>query len=129
MLPDGAANGPSFTGFVETELAPGLREGDVVVMDNLAAHKLAAVREAIEAKGATLMPAYSPDLNPVEKMWPKLKAFLRKAAARTKEALQDAIAQGLRSVTASDALGWFASCGYAPAPAAAQAATPDRKPL
>ena len=89
------------------------------------------MREAIEAKGATLMllPAYSPDLNPIEKMWSKLKTFLRKAGARTQEALHDAIARGLRSVIASDALGWFTSCGYAPAPAAAQPATLDRAPL
>jgi transposase len=131
MLLDGAVNGPAFLGFVEGQLAPALKEGDIVVMDNLGSHKSAAVREAIEAKGATLMllPAYSPDLNPIEKMWSKLKTFLRKAAARTKEALQDAIAQGLRSVTDSDALGWFKSCGYVPAPAPAQAATLDRKPL
>ena len=132
MLLDGAANGEAFTGFVETELAPALREGDIVVMDNLPAHKLQAVRELIEAAGATLMPlpAYSPDFNPIEKMWSKLKTSLRTAAARTKEALHEAIADALRRVTASDMLGWFTSCGYAPATVdTAQPVTLDRKTL
>jgi transposase len=121
MMLDGATDGPAFVAFVEQVLCPTLREGDVVVMDNLAAHKSAAVREAIEAKGATLrlLPAYSPDLNPIEKMWSKVKAFLRKAAARTREALHDAIAAALRSVTAQDMIGWFVSCGYSPPPTAA----------
>lgn len=120
MLLDGAANGAAFTAFVEQSLAPTLSEGDIVVMDNLSAHKAQAVREAIEAKGARLMllPPYSPDFNPIEKMWSKVKALLRKAAARTREALQQAIAEALRAVAAADVLGWFISCGYSLSPAA-----------
>jgi len=130
MLLDGAVNGAAFTTFVEQSLAPTLGAGDIVVMDNLPAHKGAAVREAIEARGAALMllPPYSPDLNPIEKMWSKVKALLRAAAARTEQALRDAIADALRAVTAADALGWFTSCGYTPA-GAAQPATLPREPL
>jgi transposase len=130
LLLDGAADGAAFAGFVEHLLAPALKPGDMVVMDNLAAHKSAAVREAIEARGATLrlLPAYSPDLNPIEKMWSKVKASLRKAATRTREALYDAITDALRSVTASDALGWFRSCGYQ-IPTEVAADTPHRRLL
>ena len=93
---------------------PELRAGDIVVMDNLSPHKASAIREAIEAAGAEVwyLPPYSPDFNPIEKMWSKIKEFLRKAKARTQEALFDAIAAALSLVTASDAKGWFESCGY-----------------
>jgi transposase len=111
---DGAVTGDLFVASVEQQLAPTLREGDVVVMDNLACHKRAGVRRAIEAAGAALrlLPPYSPDLNPIEKMWSKVKEILRSLKARTAEALLDAIGVALRAVTAADAHGWFAHCGY-----------------
>ncbi|MFA6187621.1 MAG: transposase, partial [Phycisphaerae bacterium] len=84
------------------------------VLDNLSAHKSQQVRELIESVGAELwyLPPYSPDLNPIEKMWSKVKSILRTLKTRTKEALIDAIAEALERVTASDAKGWFESCGY-----------------
>jgi transposase len=90
-------------------LCPKLRPGDVVVMDNLSSHKVKGVRERIEAAGAQLLylPPYSPDLNPIEKAWAKLKQLLRTAKARTKEALDEAIAELLPLVTAEDAKAWF----------------------
>jgi transposase len=93
-----------------------------VVMDNLPAHKGAAVERAIEAAGAAVryLPAYSPDLNPIEKMFSKFKAYLRKAAARTVGGLYDAPGEALRTVTERDIAGWFRSCGYS---------TPKRIPL
>ena len=111
---DGATDADAFRTFVADFLAPALRPGDVVVMDNLSAHHAAGVRAAVEAAGATLLhlPAYSPDLNPIEKLWSKVKQRLRDAAARTKEALDRAIADALAAVTASDCAGWFGSCGY-----------------
>jgi transposase len=110
----GGTDAVAFETFVEHCLVPALRPGDIVVMDNLPAHKAAGVGELIEAAGATVayLPPYSPDFNPIEKMWSKVKAFLRSAAARTQEALQEAIANALRAVTAADCRGWFASCGY-----------------
>ena len=88
--------------------------GDVVVMDNLQTHKIAGVREAIEAVGATLLylPPYSPDFNPIENMWSKVKPWLRSAAARNFDALCDAIAAALKAVTADDCRGFFGHCGY-----------------
>jgi transposase len=115
MTMTGGTDGAAFGTFLDHVLVPALRPGDVVVMDNLAAHKAAAVRAAVEAAGATVLylPPYSPDLNPIEKMWSKVKTLLRSAAARTKEALEAAIAQALAAVTADDCRGWFQSCGYA----------------
>jgi transposase len=112
---DGATDADAFRAFVGEFLAPALRPGDVVVMDNLSAHHAAGVRGAVEAAGATLMhlPAYSPDLNPIEKLWSKLKKLLRDAAARTVDALLRAIEHALTQVNASDCLAWFRSCGYA----------------
>ena len=83
-------------------------------MDNLAPHKMPAVIQAIEAKQAQVrfLPPYSPDLNPIEKMWSKIKAYLRQVKARTQETLWQAIGAALQTVTASDAQGWFDSCGY-----------------
>jgi transposase len=111
---DGATNAATFEAYVEQVLAPALRPGDIVVMDNLAAHRGAAVECAIRAAGAELryLPAYSPDLNPIEKMFSKLKAYLRKAAARTVDLLYEAMGEALRSVTHQDIAGWFRSCGY-----------------
>ena len=89
LLLDGPMNGASFLAYVEQILAPTLRRGDMVIMDNVSVHKVAGIREAIEARGAALcyLPAYSPDLNPIEKFFSKLKAVLRKAAARSLESL------------------------------------------
>lgn len=109
-----AMDGSAFLVFVREALVPTLRKGDVVVMDNLGAHKVAGVKESIEAAGAKLLylPPYSPDYNPIENFWSKLKQFLRDVAARTPEALGQAIQQGALTVTASDLRGWFAHCGY-----------------
>jgi transposase len=111
---EGATDTAVFRAFVEQCLVPTLRPGDLVVMDNLTPHKSAPTLALIRAAGAEVvfLPAYSPDLNPIEKMWSKVKTFLRSAAARTPDALIEAIAAALAEVTAQDALGWFASCGY-----------------
>jgi len=95
-------------------LIPTLKPGDVVVADNLSPHKHLETIGLIEQAGASVrfLPPYSPDLNPIEKMWSKIKAALRSAKARTHAALNDAIAAALASVTREDAPGWFASCGY-----------------
>lgn len=114
LVVDAATDGMVFLTFVERVLVPALRPGDVVVMDNLGAHKGAKAREAIEAAGARVLflPPYSPDLNPIESMWAKVKQCLRSAAARTFEALVEAIAQAWRQVTRSDCRGFFHGCGY-----------------
>ena len=103
-----------FREYVRSFLCPSLRPGDVVVMDNLVPHKSAETLALIEAKGASVrfLPAYSPDLNPLEKMWSRVKNSLRAAEARTLTKLERAIDQALQSVTAQDAQGWFTSCGY-----------------
>ena len=107
--------GAAFRAYVEQFLVPTLAPGDVVVMDNLAAHKVAGVREAVQAAGAhvMLLPAYSPDLNPIEQAFAKLKAGLRKAAARTREALWDTIGQLLDSFNPSECQNYLANSGYA----------------
>ena len=104
-----------FQAYVEQVLVPELRPGDVVVMDNLAPHKTPAIQQAIEAVGAKVryLPPYSPDFNPIENLWSKLKAFLRKIAARTFETLCTAIAAGLGTITETDCRGFFQNCGYA----------------
>jgi transposase len=114
MVIEGATDGEVFQLYAKRFLAPTLRPGDIVVMDNLAPHKMAEVRKTIEEKGAAVwfLPPYSPDLNPIEKMWSKVKAYLRKVEARTKEALWEAIGAALKTVTPTDAIGWFGSCGY-----------------
>ncbi len=110
----GAVNGEWFLLYVREVLCPKLWKGAVVVMDNLSAHKAKAVRALIEAAGARLeyLPPYSPDLNPIELAWSKLKGHLRKAAARTTETLYAAIAAGLQTLSADNARGWFKHCGY-----------------
>lgn len=114
MVLDGAMNGPAFLAWVEQALAPTLAPGDVVVMDNLPAHKPAAVRTAIETRGAELryLPPYSPDLNPIEMAYAKLKALLKKAAARTVQTLWTAIAHAIQRITSSDCRGYFQAAGY-----------------
>lgn len=116
MVLDGPMDGPAFLAWIERMLAPALEPGDIVVMDNLPAHKPDAVRTAIEATGATLLylPPYSPDLNPIEMAFSKFKALLKKAAARTIEDLWTAIAQALPQLTPSDCAGYFTAAGYAP---------------
>ena len=114
MVIEGATDTDVFGAYVDRVLIPRLRPGDIVVMDNLAPHKMPAVAEAIASVGATAwhLPPYSPDFNPIEKMWSKIKAYLRKAKARTPQTLVQAIARALRTITASDAAGWFQHCGY-----------------
>jgi transposase len=111
---DGAIDGPAFLAYVEQMLAPALRPGDVLVMDNLGSHKVAGVREAVEAAGATLLylPPYSPDLNPVEQVFAKLKALLRSEAARTVEALWTAVGRLIARFPAAECTRYLAHCGY-----------------
>jgi transposase len=114
MAVDGATDTDVFVYYVRHVLVPSLHAGDIVVLDNLGAHKDSEALALIEAAGAELrfLPPYSPDLNPIEKMWSKVKAFLRRAKARTQEELYKAIGAALEMVTAQDAEGWFQSCGY-----------------
>ena len=113
---DGSADSAAFEIYVEQLLAPSLRKGQIVILDNLSIHLSPRVRAAIEARGCRLLflPAYSPDFSPIEEAFSKLKAVLRRASARTREALQEAIATALTLITAQDALGWFTHCGYPP---------------
>jgi transposase len=114
MLLDGPMNGECFRAWVEQMLAPMLRPGDVVIMDNLSGHKVSGVRQAIEQRGARLLylPPYSPDLNPIENGFAKLKALVRKAAARTYEALEAAAANALAEFTPAECVNFFAHAGY-----------------
>ena len=114
MVVDGATTKDIFEAYVEQILLRTLKTGDIVILDNLSAHKSRHIRELTESVGAELwyLPAYSPVLNPIEKMWSKVKSILRTLKARTKEGLISAIAKALEMVTASDAKGWFESCGY-----------------
>lgn len=114
MVYEGGTDAAAMQTFIEWQLAETLGPGDIVVLDNLAAHKTSEVIETIRATGAEVwfLPPYSPDFNPIEQMWSKVKSFLRTAAARTEEALLQAIGHALRWVTSSDAAGWFAHCGY-----------------
>jgi len=114
MVADGPMNGALFLTYVRTFLCPTLQPGDVVIADNLSSHKVAGVREAIEAAGATIryLPPYSPDLNPIEKFFSKLKALLRRAAARTADALWDQVGTLLDRFSPQECSNYFASCGY-----------------
>jgi transposase len=111
---EGAMDTEMFRAYVKEILVPELKPGDIVVMDNLTCHKDETARSYIEQAGACVwyLPPYSPDFNPIEKMWSKIKAYLRKAAARTEEALYQAIKEALSAITLSDIKGWFLSCGY-----------------
>ena len=111
---DGAINGTVFRTYVETVLAPTLAAGDIVVIDNLGSHKVAGVREAIEARGASLLylPAYSPDFNPIEQVFAKLKELLRAVAARTVDTLWSAIGQLLDRFPAQECANYLENCGY-----------------
>jgi transposase len=114
MMIDGALDGRSFLAYVEKVLAPTLCAGEIVVLDNVSTHKIVGVREAIEAKGAKVLylPPYSPDFNPIEKSFSKVKSVLQRIAARTVDALEAAVAQALRSVTPSECANYFAASGY-----------------
>lgn len=114
LLIDGPMNAATFVGYVEDCLAPSLRPGDVVVMDNLGAHKVAGVEEAIESVGGSVwyLPPYSPDLNPIEKLWSKIKSWLRRVAANTLDDLIHAAGHAFRAVTPSECANYFRSCGY-----------------
>ena len=114
MCINGSTTGPGFLFFLEHFLVPHLWPGAVVVLDNLGAHKVKGVREKIEAAGARLLylSPYSADFNPIEMAWSKLKTYLRATAARTTAALDKAIGEGWRAVSAQDAHGYFAHCGY-----------------
>ena len=114
MVLDGPMNGAWFLAYVQQVLAPTLKPGDVVIMDNLAAHKSMPVKDAIEAVGARLLflPPYSPDLNPIENAFAKLKALLRKAAARSIEQLWDAIARIIQTYSPRECANYFAAAGY-----------------
>lgn len=110
----GAADTEAFVTYIGQVLCPSLKKDDIIVMDNLSVHKSPEVLALVQAVGAQVrfLPAYSPDLNPIEKMWSKIKGLLRSAEARTPEELDEAISMAFSKVTAKDALGWFASCGY-----------------
>jgi transposase len=111
---EGATTSAVFEAYVDQVLAPTLRKGQVVVMDNLSAHKGERIRELIEERGCELiyLPSYSPDFNPIEEAFSKIKGLVRKAEARTKEALLEAIGWALSAVTTDDARGFFEHCGY-----------------
>ena len=125
---DGATDSACFETYVERCLCPTLRPGDIVVMDNLPCHKTAEVARLISGAGAEVryLPAYSPDLNPIERLFSKLKAWLRSAAARTVDALVEAMGDGLRAVRPGDILGWFRHSGYEPS---RSSDTLNKKPL
>ena len=110
----GAADTAAFVTYLGQVLCPTLKQGDIVVMDNLSVHKSPEVQHLVEVAGAEVrfLPAYSPDLNPIEKMWSKIKALLRSAEARTPEQLDQAISMAFSKITTNDAAGYFASCGY-----------------
>ncbi len=114
MTLDGAMDGTAFLAYVEQQLVPTLKPGDIVIMDNLPAHKLSAIRPAIEAAGAELryLPPYSPDFNPIEMAFSKFKAHLKKVAARTVEELMHAIADALRQFKAHECENFFTAAGY-----------------
>jgi transposase len=114
LVLDGAINGSAFLAYVEQFLAPTLHPGDIVIADNLSSHKLSGVRDAIEARGASLwfLPPYSPDLNPIEQAFAKLKALLRKAAPRTREALWQRIGTIVQAFKPTECANFLANAGY-----------------
>jgi transposase len=114
LIFEGALNGDIFKAYISECLAPTLNKGDIVIMDNLTSHKVKGVIDPIIAAGAKViyLPPYSPDFNPIEMMWSKIKAYLRKVKARTKELLETAIAEAISNVTTSDIMAWFDKNGY-----------------
>lgn len=119
MTINGAVDADAFVAFVEHFLVPTLLPGDIVIWDNLSVHKDPRARTAIENAGAELyfLPPYSPDFNPIELCWSKLKALLRRAAARTRDTLDEAVASAMAAVSRRDILGWFTCAGYPLQPA------------
>jgi transposase len=116
MIIEGAANAAAFERYGEEILAPHLQVGQIVIMDNLSCHKGSKIRQLIEARECQLvfLPSYSPDFSPIEEAFSKLKAFLRRAGARTREGLQEALIEALLTITPQVAHGWFGHCGYQP---------------
>ena len=114
LMFEGAVDRKMFEAYIEQVLGPSLRPGDIVIMDNLSSHKSRVAQEFVESRSASyvFLPAYSPDFNPIEKMWSKIKQILRSLKARAEEELFDAVAKALSMVTAEDTQGWFKSCGY-----------------
>jgi transposase len=114
MTIESPTDGDVFLAYLEQVLCPQLQPGQVVIMDNLAAHKVAGVRSLIEARGAQFLylPPYSPDFNPIEQAWSKIKEFLRAAKTRLLDALEAAITHALTAVTSDNAVAWFRHCGY-----------------
>jgi len=113
MTVDGPLDSDIFKVYLSEVLCPSLKPGDIVIADNLSSHKVSGVETLVREKGAEIwyLPPYSPDLNPIEKMWSKIKAILRKLKARTSEELDQAISEAFNAVSIEDALGWFKSCG------------------
>jgi transposase len=109
----GSMNGERFVEYIKNSVAPALKQGDILALDNLRAHKVKGVSEAIEAVGASVLylPPYSPEYNPIELMWSKMKANLRKTKARSFEAIERAIETALKTVSLKDAANWFSHCG------------------
>jgi transposase len=114
MTIEGAADTEVFQAYVRCVLGPSLRPGDIVILDNLSPHKSESTLGLIRQAGAQIrfLPAYSPDLNPIELMWSKIKNYLRSVEARTEAALVEAIGAALQTITRQDAINWFAHCGY-----------------
>lgn len=114
MVTEGTTDATVFRGFVEHFLVPVLRRGDIVVMDNLSSHKVSGVREAIEHQGAELwyLPPYSPDFNPIEQAWSKVKSVLRSITPKTARQLYRAVGTALRRITGRECQNYFANCGY-----------------
>jgi transposase len=112
----GSMNGDAFEAYVEQFVLPALRPGDILLWDNLAAHKRASVRQLVESVGASIvfLPPYSPDTNPIEMAWSKVKTILRSHAARSWDHLVDAVVAALSAVTTGDIAAWFRHCGYQP---------------
>jgi len=114
MFLSGALNGEKFKEYIERHLVPSLHHGDIVVMDNLRSHKVDGIEQMIEEAGAIVkyLPPYSPDLNPIEQMWSKIKAFLRKVKARSVDVLMDVLPSAFSTISVQDILGWFRHDGY-----------------
>lgn len=114
LILDGAMDGPSFVAWLEQEMLPQMRPGDILVLDNLPVHHVKSVAPCVERAGVKLeyLPPYSPDLSPIEPMWSKVKAFLRKIGAGTREDIEKAFCQALDAITSDNILNWFNHCGY-----------------
>ncbi len=114
MTLEGALDTAAFNAYCEQLLRDSIKPGDIIVLDNLTAHRASRIEEIVKGCGGQVMwlSPYSPDYSPIEKMWSKLKSYLRRVKARTQEELDEAIAEGLKLITASDCQGWFRSCGY-----------------